>query len=242
MPPSLLEVDSLEAGYGPVTVLRDVAFGVAPRGVLGVLGANGAGKSTLMRAIAGLIPVARGRVSLDGRDVTRLSAAARVRAGIALVPEGRMLFPVLSVWDHLWLGGNPRRLDRAALRARADEVCALFPALGSRLDAVAGVLSGGQQQMLAIARALMSRPRLVLLDEPSMGLGPKVRRDIYDALARLIAGEDLTVVLVEQDASLALRLVERVLVMQGGRIVREGTPDEFLRTERLQQAYLGVTR
>lgn len=240
MPPLLLEVEDLSAGYGAVRVLREVSLGVAAGGVLGVLGANGAGKSTLMRAIAGLIPLAAGRVVLDGRDVSRLSAAARVREGIALVPEGRLLFPSLSVWDHLWLGGNPSRLAGGALRARAEEVFALFPVLRSRLEATAGVLSGGQQQMLAIARAIMSRPRLLLLDEPSVGLGPKVRRDIYAALVRLIASESLTVVLVEQDASLALRLVEHVLLMQGGRAVREGRPDEFLRTESLRQAYLGV--
>ena len=240
MPEPLLEVEALHAGYGAITVLRDVGFALAHDGVIGVLGANGAGKSTLMRAIAGLIPVGRGRIVLGGRDVSRLSAPARVREGVALVPEGRMLFPTLTVWDHLWLGGNPARLTTAAARARADELCVLFPALASRLGATASVLSGGQQQMLAIARALMSRPRLLLLDEPSMGLAPKVRRDIYDALARLIAGRELAVVLVEQDASLALRLVERVLVMQGGRVVRSGPPAAFLDSESLQRAYLGT--
>jgi branched-chain amino acid transport system ATP-binding protein len=238
---SLLDVEALSAGYGVVTVLRDVSFAVRQDAVVGVLGANGAGKSTLMRTLAGLIPVARGRIVFDGRDVTRLSAPARVRGGIALVPEGRMLFPTLSVWDHLWLGGNPRGLRAAETRARADELCVLFPALASRLTALAGVLSGGQQQMLAIARALMSRPRLLLLDEPSMGLAPKVRRDIYATLARLVGERDLSVILVEQDASLALRLVGRVLVMQGGQILREGPPAEFLSTETLQQAYLGTS-
>ena len=240
MPESLLEVEALHAGYGAAPVLHDVGFTLAPSGVLGVLGANGAGKSTLMRAIAGLVPVTRGRIVVAGRDVSRLSAPARVRAGVALVPEGRMLFPALSVWDHLWLGGNPARLGTAAARARAEELCVLFPALGTRLGATASVLSGGQQQMLAIARALMSRPRLLLLDEPSMGLAPKVRRDIYDALARLIAAHELAVVLVEQDASLALRLVEHVLVMQGGRIVNSGAPTAFLDTDNLQAAYLGT--
>ncbi len=241
MPASMLEVEALAAGYGAVAVLRDVTFTVPRDGVVGVLGANGAGKSTLMRAIAGLLPVAGGRILFDGRDVSRLSAPARVREGIALVPEGRMLFPSLSVWDHLWLGGNPRRLGAAAVRRRADELCALFPALAPRLHAAAGVLSGGQQQMLAMARALMSAPRLLLLDEPSMGLAPKVRRDVYDALARLVAARGLTVVLVEQDASLALRLVDHVLVMQGGRLVREGAPETFLGTAGLQQAYLGAS-
>jgi branched-chain amino acid transport system ATP-binding protein len=236
----VLDVRGVQAGYGAVTVLRDVSLALPGGGVLGVLGANGAGKSTLMRAIAGLVPVSAGAIILDGRDITRASAATRVRGGIALVPEGRLLFPTLSVWDHLWLGGNPRRLGAAAVRARADEVCALFPALGSRLRAIAGVLSGGQQQMLAIGRALMSSPRLLLLDEPSMGLAPKLRHDIYAALARLIAEGGLTVVLVEQDVSMALRLVRQVVVMQGGRIVREGTPAQFAGTADLQHAYLGA--
>jgi branched-chain amino acid transport system ATP-binding protein len=195
-----------------------------------------------MRAIAGLIPAAAGRIVLDGRDITRLSAAARVRAGIALVPEGRLLFPTLSVHDHLWLGGNPARLAGRALKARIDEVVALFPVLATRASAAAGVLSGGQQQMLAIGRALMSRPRLLLLDEPSMGLAPKVRREIYDVIGRLVDGGDLTVVVVEQDASLALRLVQRVVVMQAGRIVREGPAAEFLAPDALEHAYLGSAR
>ncbi len=236
---SLLELEGLQAGYGPVSVLRDIDLQIAPGDVLGVLGANGAGKSTLMRAIAGLIPCQRGRILLDGKDITSLGAAQRVRLGLALVPEGRLLFPPLSVYDHLWLGSNPSRLGRPELRRRLEEVLALFPALAGRVGALAGVLSGGQQQMLAIGRALMSKPRLLLLDEPSMGLGPKVRRDIYAVLGRLVAAGDFTVILVEQDASLALRLVGRVLLMQGGRVDREARPNEFLGSETLQHVYLG---
>jgi branched-chain amino acid transport system ATP-binding protein len=236
---SLLELECLQAGYGPVSVLRDIDLQIAPGDVVGVLGANGAGKSTLMRAIAGLIPCQRGRILLDGKDITSLGAAQRVRLGIALVPEGRLLFPPLSVYDHLWLGSNPSRLGRPELRRRLEEVLALFPVLAGRLGALAGVLSGGQQQMLAIGRALMSKPRLLLLDEPSMGLGPKVRRDIYAVLGRLVDAGDFTVILVEQDASLALRLVGRVLLMQGGRVDREARPNEFLGIGTLQQVYLG---
>jgi branched-chain amino acid transport system ATP-binding protein len=236
---SLLELERLQAGYGPVNVLRDIDLQIAPGDVLGVLGANGAGKSTLMRAIAGLIPCQRGRILLDGKDITSLGAAQRVRLGIALVPEGRLLFPPLSVYDHLWLGSNPSRLGRPELRRRLEEVLALFPVLAGRVGVLAGVLSGGQQQMLAIGRALMSKPRLLLLDEPSMGLGPKVRRDIYAVLGRLVDGGDFTVILVEQDASLALRLVGRVLLMQGGRVDREARPNEFLGSGTLQQVYLG---
>lgn len=236
---SLLELERLQAGYGPVSVLRDIDLRIAPGDVVGVLGANGAGKSTLMRAVSGLIPCQRGRILLDGKDITSLGAAQRVRMGIALVPEGRLLFPPLSVYDHLWLGSNPSRLGRPELRRRLEEVLALFPVLAGRVGALAGVLSGGQQQMLAIGRALMSKPRLLLLDEPSMGLGPKVRRDIYAVLSRLVDAGDFTVILVEQDASLALRLVGRVLLMQGGRVDREARPDEFLVSGTLQQAYLG---
>ena len=236
---SLLELERLQAGYGPVSVLRDIDLQIAQGDVVGVLGANGAGKSTLMRAIAGLIPCQRGRILLDGKDITSLGAAQRVRLGIALVPEGRLLFPPLTVYDHLWLGSNPSRLGRPELRRRLEEVLALFPVLAGRVGVLAGVLSGGQQQMLAIGRALMSKPRLLLLDEPSMGLGPKVRRDIYAVLGRLVDAGDFTVILVEQDASLALRLVGRVLLMQGGRIDREARPNEFLGSEILQQVYLG---
>ena len=235
----LLELVELEAGYGPVTVLRGIDLRLEPGEVLGVLGVNGAGKSTLMRAIAGLVPAQRGRISLAGEDITTVSTAARVRRGIGFVPEGRLLFPTLSVDDHLRLGANPARLAGGDLRRRTTEILELFPVLAGRRRVSAGVLSGGQQQMLAIGRALMSNPRLLLLDEPSMGLGPKVRREIYEVLGRLIGAGDLTVVLVEQDASLALRLVARVVVMQAGRFVREGPAREFVNTEALEQAYLG---
>ena len=150
-----------------------------------------------------------------------------------------MLFPSLTVHDHLLLGSNPSRPSRVERDERVESIFTLFPVLRERRDATAAVLSGGQQQMLAIARALMSRPSLLLLDEPSMGLAPKVRRDIYGALGLLIGASGLTIALVEQDASLALRLVKRVLVMQGGRIVREGSSDAFRSSETLQHVYLG---
>jgi branched-chain amino acid transport system ATP-binding protein len=222
-----------------VSVLRDIDLTIEAGEVVGILGANGAGKSTLMRAIVGLIPLQQGNVVFAGRELTRASAAKRVGRGIALVPEGRMLFPPLTVLDHLLLGSNPSRPSRADRDERVESIFALFPVLHERRDAAAAVLSGGQQQMLAIARALMSRPRLLLLDEPSMGVAPKVRRDIYAALHRLIGAYGLTIVVVEQDASLALRLVERVLLMQAGRIVRHGSADEFRSSETLQDVYLG---
>jgi branched-chain amino acid transport system ATP-binding protein len=236
---ALLELCNVRAGYGPVSVLRDIDLTIEAGEVVGILGANGAGKSTLMRAIVGLIPLQQGNVVFAGRELTRASAAERVGRGIALVPEGRMLFPPLTVLDHLLLGSNPSRPSRADRDERLESIFALFPVLHERRDAAAAVLSGGQQQMLAIARALMSRPRLLLLDEPSMGVAPKVRRDIYAALHRLIGAYGLTIVVVEQDASLALRLVERVLLMQAGRIVRHGSADEFRSSETLQDVYLG---
>jgi len=236
---ALLELRDLQAGYGPVSVLRNINIAIEADEVVGILGANGAGKSTLMRAIVGLIPLQKGEIVFDGRVLTRASAPQRVGQGIALVPEGRMLFPPMTVLDHLLLGSHPDRPTRAERDARLRWVFDLFPMLRERLDATASVLSGGQQQMLAIARALMSRPRLLLLDEPSMGIAPLVRRDIYATLARLIGAEGLTVVVVEQDASLALRLVKRVLLMQGGGIMSDRNADAFRDGESLQRAYLG---
>ena len=236
---ALLELRDVQAGYGPVCVLRDIDLTIEAGEVIGILGANGAGKSTLMRAIVGLIPLQRGSVIFAGRELTRASAAERVGRGIALVPEGRMLFPPLTVLDHLLLGANPSRPSRAERDERVESMFTLFPDLRERCAAAAAVLSGGQQQMLAIARALMSRPSLLLLDEPSMGVAPKVRREIYATLGRLIGADGLTIVVVEQDASLALRLVERVLLMQGGRVVGHGSAEEFRSSKTLQDVYLG---
>ena len=236
---TLLELQSMRAGYGPVVVLPRIDLTIEAGEVIGILGANGAGKSTLMRAIAGLIPLQRGKIVFAGADVTRASAAQRVRCGIALVPEGRMLFPPLTVRDHLLLGSNPKRPSHANRDQWIASVLELFPMLRERLDDAAALLSGGQQQMLAIARALMSRPKLLLLDEPSMGLAPKIRRDIYAALRHLIEIGGLTIVVVEQDASLALRLVKRVLLMQGGRIVGQDSATAFRSNEKLQDVYLG---
>ncbi len=238
---ALLELHNVRAGYGAVSVLREIDLAIDPGEVIGVLGANGAGKSTLMRAIVGLVPPQHGKILFEGHDVTRISAPERVRKGIALVPEGRMLFPPLTVLDHLLLGGNPNRTSRAGQDERIESIFALFPMLRERKHAAAAVLSGGQQQMLAIARALMSQPRLLLLDEPSMGVAPKIRRDIYAALGSLIGARHLTIVLVEQDASLALRLVQRVLLMQGGRIVQRGHADGFRESAALRDVYFGAT-
>jgi branched-chain amino acid transport system ATP-binding protein len=235
----LLELHDVRAGYGPVSVLRDVNLTVEAGEVIGVLGANGVGKSTLMRAIVGLIPLQHGRLIYQNRDLTRMAAARRVGHGIALVPEGRMLFSSLTVHDHLMLGSNPSPGTRADREARTAAILRLFPVLSERIDAVAAVLSGGQQQMLAIARALMSRPTLLLLDEPSMGLAPRVRREIYVVLGQLVAAGGLTIIVVEQDASLALGLVKRVVLMQAGRIVREGRADEFRSGKALKHVYLG---
>lgn len=237
---ALLELHNMRAGYGPVSVLHDIDLLIEPGEVIGVLGANGAGKSTLMRAIVGLIPPQQGKIVFAGQEITRMSAAQRVGKGIALVPEGRMLFAPLTVLDHLLLGANPSRPSSADRDERIEEMFVLFPVLRERRHAAAAVLSGGQQQMLAIARALMSRPSLLLLDEPSMGVAPKVRRDIYATLGRLIGTHHLTIVVVEQDASLALRLVQRVLLMQGGRIVRRGHADEFRGSAALHDVYLGA--
>jgi branched-chain amino acid transport system ATP-binding protein len=235
---SLLELECLQAGYGPVSVLRDIDLQIAPGDVLGVLGANGAGKSTLMRAIAGLIPCQRGRILLDGKDITSLGAAQRVRLGIALVPEGRLLFPPLSVYDHLWLGSNPSRLGRPELRRRLEEVLALFPVLAGRVGALAGVLSGGQQQMLAIGRALMTAPKLLLLDEPSLGLAPALVIEIFRNLVRINRENGVSILLVEQNATAALDVVHHAYLLENGRVVMEGASDVLKKNPDIKDFYL----
>ncbi len=235
----MLEARSLDAGYGHVAVLRDVSLSVAPGELVTVVGANGAGKSTLLKVLAGLVPARRGSVSLEGTDVTRQAAERRVAAGVALVPEGRRLFGPLTVAENLELGGYSRRREPGAAAARRrDEVFALFPVLAERTGQPAATLSGGEQQMLAIGRALMSGPRMLLLDEPSLGLAPLVVREIFRALDALRAS-GVTVLLVEQDARLALKHADRGYVMRTGRIVLEGAAADLLEDDDVRLIYLG---
>ena len=237
MPERGIEVRELYAGYAAVPVLRGVSLSIGPGELVGLVGANGAGKSTLLKCIAGLLRPSSGAVTLDGTSLAGQPAHHVVRAGIALVPEGRRLFARLSVDDNLLLGAHGREdSDRRDALARVRE---LFPVLAERGGQLAGTLSGGEQQMLAIARALMSRPKFLLLDEPSLGIAPRVVTRIYETLAA-IHRQGLGILLVEQNVRLALARASRAYVMQTGKLVLSGTPDELLETDLVRQAFLGM--
>ena len=238
----MLVVNDLHAGYGLSEVLDGVSLEVKQGTVVALIGANGAGKTTTMRVISGLLAPSTGEVRLDGRPVQGLGAAGIVRLGLAHSPEGRKVFAPLSTEDNLLLGAF-RRLPRFfGYRRRAaqdlDRVYALFPKLAARRAQLAGTLSGGEQQMLAIGRALMARPKVMLLDEPSMGLAPVIVQEVFETVRRL-KGEGMTMLLVEQFARTALEVADRAYVMERGRIVIEGTPAELRRDERVLAAYLG---
>ena len=233
----LLELDAVSAGYGPVQALSDVSIRVMPGEIVTLIGANGAGKSTLLMTICGDPKPRAGRILLAGRDIAGLPTHAVMRLGLAQSPEGRRVFPRMTVAENLRMGAETLGgVDRAAVLA---EVLALFPRLGERASQRAGTLSGGEQQMLAIGRALMSRPRLLLLDEPSLGLAPLVVRQIFGAIRDLNARTGLTVLLVEQNANLALRLAHRGYVLVNGRITMQGTGAELLARPEVRDASLG---
>jgi len=231
----LLEVGRLAAGYGAEPVLKGIDLQVGEGEMVAVLGANGAGKSTLMRALAGLHRPVDGGIALDGRDLAAEPAHRVVARGAVLVPEGRQVFPELSVLDNLALGAFSRKKWHAG---EIDAMLERFPRLRARLHQRAGLLSGGEQQMLAIARGLMAKPRLLLLDEPSLGLAPQVANDLFAALDRLRA-EAVTILLVDQMTGLALALADRAYVIEGGRIVASGPAAEIAAGGALEKAYLG---
>jgi branched-chain amino acid transport system ATP-binding protein len=235
--PPMLEVENLEAGYGPIRALDKVSLEVAAGELVAIIGANGAGKTTLLMAISGVVPVRGGQVRFEGRPVTGLEPHQIVRLGIGHAPEGRRIFPRLSVRENLELGGFTRS-DRAEMRRDIDEVCGMFPVLGSRMGQMGGTLSGGEQQMLALGRALVGRPRLLLLDEPSLGLAPLVVAKIFEVIAGLSA-RGIAVVLVEQNARAALKLASRGYVLETGRITLTGSGTELAHDRRVRDAYLG---
>ena len=234
----LLAVEDLRVAYGPIEAVSGVSFSVAPGDVVAIVGANGAGKTTLLNAICGLVPATGGRVRFDGRDITGLAPHRRVAAGIALSPEGRQVFPDQSVADNLELGAYARGLSAADLASAMEEQFAFFPRLRERREQPAVTLSGGEQQMLAIGRALMANPRLLLMDEPSLGLAPLVIKDIFRAIARLRDG-GMTILIVEQMANLALAVADRAYVLETGRVTLTGTGQELLRHPQVRAAYLG---
>jgi branched-chain amino acid transport system ATP-binding protein len=232
--PELLAAGSLSAGYGAGPVLHGMDLRVRAGEMIALLGANGAGKSTLMRALAGLHRPVRGGIHLEGHELAGLPAERIAALGVVLVPEGRQVFPELTVADNLRLGGflHPRGLE-----ARMEDMLRRFPRLRERLQQRAGLLSGGEQQMLAIARGLMACPRVLLLDEPSLGLAPKVIVELFEALDAL-RQEQMTIVLVDQMATLALALADRAYVIEGGRIAAQGTAAEIAADDMLARAYL----
>ena len=233
----LLEVTGLGVGYGGSQVLFDVDLEVGEGELVALIGSNGAGKSTLMKCISGLLPAWSGEVRLQGDVVTVLSPDRILRRGMAHCPEGRRVFPQLTVQENLLVGGHTR--PRQELAGSLERMHGLFPRLLERRAQMAGTLSGGEQQMLAIARALMCGPRLLLLDEPSLGLAPVVVDQVLDAVQR-IAAEGVTTLLVEQNARLALSVASRAYVLEAGRLVMEGTGAELAKDESVKRAYLGL--
>jgi branched-chain amino acid transport system ATP-binding protein len=238
----MLVVEDLHAGYGLSEVLVGTSLRVEAGQVVALIGANGAGKTTTMRAVSGLIVPSRGRVLLDGQPVQGLPASRIARLGLAHSPEGRHVFPPLTTEDNLLLGAYrhlPRFFGfRAKAAADLSRVYQLFPKLKERRGQLAGTLSGGEQQMLAIGRALMARPKVMLLDEPSMGLAPVIVQEVFRTIRRL-KGEGMTMLLVEQFAHTALEVADYAYVMEQGRVVAEGTPEALRRDERVLAAYLG---
>ena len=231
---SLLELHNVEARYGPVKALHGVSLEVGDGELVAVLGANGAGKTTTLRAISGTVR-SSGDVVFAGKKLSRRPEAT-ARGGIAHVPEGRGTFTELSVWENLRLGAYARR---ANVKEEAQRVYKFFPRLEDRRDQQAGTLSGGEQQMLALGRAMMARPRLLLLDEPSLGLAPIVVSQIFEALARLKSDDGMSVLVVEQNANLALEYAARAYLLEVGKVVVEGTSDELRANESVRKSYLG---
>lgn len=234
----MLKLHNVSASYGDFRVLFDISMEVHAGEAVGVLGANGAGKTTLMRVISGMLPVAGGEVTFEGRDLVHMQAHEIVGLGLAHVPEGRRLFPKLSVWDNLRMGAFAPAA-RKHFDERLDHVFELFPRLKERRNQIAGTMSGGEQQMCAIARALMSGPKLLLFDEPSAGLAPVIVEQMFD-LVRRVRSEGITVLLVEQNVTDVLETVDRAYVLDVGRITLAGTSGELGDSEEIRRIYLGI--
>lgn len=236
---SVLRVDNLFAGYGDVPVLEDVSLEVSQGQVVSVVGANGAGKTTLLSTICGLVRAQAGRIAFRGADITNSPAHLVTERGLAMVPEGGRLFPFMTVQENLELGAYVKAA-RAAMAERMREVMDIFPILSERRDQLAGQLSGGERQMCAIARAMMSRPSLLMLDEPSVGLSPLMVERVFEIVQKLAQSEGLTIVLVEQNVSEALEVAEQAYVLDHGRIVRNGEAAMLRGDRQIQETYMGL--
>ncbi|MBM7078131.1 MULTISPECIES: ABC transporter ATP-binding protein [Micromonospora] len=234
----LLEIDDVSLLYGRIQALHGISLTVGEGEIVALIGANGAGKSTTMRAVSGIRPIASGAIRFEGEDISKLRADLRVRRGLCQAPEGRGIFPGMTVLENLDMGAYTRR-DRAGIAQDLNRVLELFPRLAERRKQAGGTLSGGEQQMLAVGRALMSRPKLLLLDEPSMGLAPMLIQQIFSIITE-INEQGTTILLVEQNAQQALARAHRAYVLETGRIVKSGTGAELLHDPSVKEAYLGV--
>lgn len=233
----MLEIKNLTVRYGGITAVKDISLTIGDREAVSLIGANGAGKTTTLHAISALLRLASGRIFFDGTDITGIGAEKIVGMGIVQVPEGRQLFTKLTVEDNLRMGAYQQK-DKAEIRRLMDRAMDLFPVVRERRRQLAGTLSGGEQQMVAICRALMSKPKLLLLDEPSMGLSPIMTREVF-AVLRALKDEGTTIFLIEQNAFEALELTDRAYIMESGRITLEGRSSDLLNDERVKNAYLG---
>jgi branched-chain amino acid transport system ATP-binding protein len=239
----MLEIEDLNAGYGKIPAIKDVSLHVSNGQVVAIIGANGAGKSTLLKAVSGLIPNRRGRVMFNGRNLIDLSAHRIVAMGLSQVAEGRQIFSRMSVQDNIHLGAYlyHKRSNRAQIQRRISELYEMFPILGKRAHQISGTLSGGEQQMLAIARALMTRPKLLVLDEPSMGLAPLIVEEIFQVIEQLNQS-GTTILLVEQNARAALKIAHYGYVLETGRMTLEGEASDLLGDPKVKAAYLGLAK
>jgi branched-chain amino acid transport system ATP-binding protein len=237
----MLRVRSVKSYYESICALKAVSLHIEKGEIVTLIGANGSGKSTLLNTLVGLMDRVEGSILFEDREITGVQPSEIVRRGIALVPEGRQLFSPMSVLDNLILGTYPNYsiAEKKKLGERIEWICEIFPVLGERKKQLAGTLSGGEQQMLSIARALMSRPRLILLDEPSMGLAPKIVESIFETLIELKEKSDLTIFLVEQNAKLALDVCQRGYVIETGQIMLSGGREELMNNKEVLRAYLG---
>lgn len=231
----MLKVENLKINYGGIEAVKGISFSVPDRSIVTLIGANGAGKSSTLRTIAGLVKASHGSIQFDGEDITTLPAAKRVKKGIVLCPEGRRVFPDMTVLENIKIGAYLRKDD---LSSDIERVYSLFPRLKERHWQLAGTLSGGEQQMLAVARSLMSQPKIMMLDEPSLGLAPIIVQEIFEILKK-INEEGTTILLIEQNANMALKIADQAYVMETGRIAMEGSGEALLRNDEIQSAYLG---
>ncbi|UZE25787.1 ABC transporter ATP-binding protein [Pseudomonas sp. B21-056] len=234
----ILQVNDLKVSYGAIQAIKGLDFHVGEGEMVALIGANGAGKTTTLKTLAGMLTPTAGRITFDGKEHARIKSHDLIREGLALVPEGRGIFPKLTVHENLEMGAFSRTDGKTAIETDIERMFNIFPRLKERAFQLAGTMSGGEQQMLAISRALMGKPKLLLLDEPSMGLAPIIVQKIFETIREVVKG-GVTLLLVEQNAKLALQTCQRAYVIDGGRIALEGQAQELLHNEQVQKAYLG---